>query len=98
MTDSDDATPSLFEWAGGEPAIRQLMDCFYDRVEGDELLSPYFPGGVGEEHRAHVTTWWSEVFGGPTATARSWAATRACSPTTVGSRSRPRSGFASSRC
>jgi hemoglobin len=50
---------------GGEPAIRQLMDRFYDRVEGDDLLSPYFPGGVSETHRAHVTTWWCEVFGGP---------------------------------
>ena len=34
-------------------------------MEGDELLSPLFPGGVSEEHRAHVTTWWCEVFGGP---------------------------------
>jgi len=34
-------------------------------VEQDDLLSPLFPGGVGEEHRAHVTIWWSEVFGGP---------------------------------
>ena len=33
------------------------MDCFYNRVERDELLSPYFPGGVSEEHRAHVSTW-----------------------------------------
>jgi hemoglobin len=59
------ATPTLYEWAGAEGAIRRLMDCFYDRVEGDELLSPYFPGGVSEEHRAHVATWWSEVLGGP---------------------------------
>ena len=59
------ATPTLSEWAGGEAAIRLLMDCFYDRVEEDELLSPYFPGGVREEHRAHVTIWWSEVLGGP---------------------------------
>jgi hemoglobin len=58
-------TPTLFEWAGGAPAFRALIDAFYDRVEGDELLSPFFPGGVGEEHRAHVTTWWIEVFGGP---------------------------------
>jgi hemoglobin len=65
MAERSDATQSLYEWAGGEPAIRRLMDCFYDRVEGDELLSPYFPGGVSENHRAHVTTWWSEVFGGP---------------------------------
>jgi hemoglobin len=56
---------SLYQWAGGEAAIRRLMDCFYDRVEEDDLLSPYFPGGVREEHRAHVATWWSEVLGGP---------------------------------
>ena len=41
------------------------MDAFYDRVEADELLSPFFPGGVGEKHRDHVTAWWSEVLGGP---------------------------------
>src|SRR4030095_7245474 len=62
---SMNATPTLYEWAGGEAAIRRLMDCFYDRVERDELLSPYFPGGVSEEHRAHVSVWWSEVLGGP---------------------------------
>ena len=58
------ATPTLYEWAGGEAAIRRLMDRFYDRVEEDELLASYFPGGGGEEHRAHVATWWSEVLGG----------------------------------
>ena len=58
--------PTLYEWAGGEAALRQLIDAFYDRVEGDESLAPFFPGGVSEEHRAHVTAWWSEVFGGPT--------------------------------
>jgi hemoglobin len=34
-------------------------------VEGDELLSPFFPGGVSEQHRDHVAAWWAEVFGGP---------------------------------
>lgn len=57
--------PSLFDWAGGAPAFRRLIDAFYDRVESDDLLAPLFPGGVHEEHRAHVTTWWVEVFGGP---------------------------------
>jgi hemoglobin len=57
--------PSLYEWAGGDEAIRRLMDAFYDRVEQDDLLSPVFPGGVSEEHRHHVTAWWCEVFGGP---------------------------------
>jgi hemoglobin len=62
---TDVPVPSLFEWAGGETAFRGLIDAFYDRVEADELLSPFFPGGVSEEHRAHVTVWWVEVFGGP---------------------------------
>ena len=57
--------PTLYEWAGGRDAFDRLIDAFYDRVEQDELLSPLFPGGVHEEHRRNVATWWSEVFGGP---------------------------------
>jgi len=57
--------PTLFIWAGGAGSFRRLIDAFYDRVERDDLLSPLFPGGVGEEHRVHVTLWWVEVFGGP---------------------------------
>ncbi|GAA2383200.1 group II truncated hemoglobin [Dactylosporangium salmoneum] len=64
---ADSETPTLFDWAGGTPAIRRLIDRFYDRVEHDDLISPLFPGGVSEQHRAHVTIWWSEVFGGPPA-------------------------------
>ena len=60
-----DDTPSLVAWAGGPEAFRRLIDAFYDRVEGDDLLAPLFPGGVSEEHRAHVAAWWVEVFGGP---------------------------------
>lgn len=62
-----DPTPTLYSWAGGRPAIERLIDAFYDRVENDELLSPFFPGGVSTEHRQHVIAWWSEVFGGPAA-------------------------------
>ena len=58
-------TPTLVEWGGGPAAVRRLIDAFYDRVECDDLLSPLFPGGVSEEHRAHVTVWWVEVLGGP---------------------------------
>jgi hemoglobin len=60
-----DKTPTLYEWAGGREAIEAMIDAFYDRVEQDDLLSSFFPGGVSEEHRRHVVTWWSEVFGGP---------------------------------
>jgi hemoglobin len=58
--------PTLFEWAGGLTAVRRLIDAFYDRVETDDLLSPFFPGGVSEQHRSHVAAWWAEVLGGPT--------------------------------
>lgn len=57
--------PTLYEWAGGSAAIRRLIDAFYDRVERDDLLAGFFPGGVSEEHRNHVTSWWGEVLGGP---------------------------------
>jgi hemoglobin len=62
---SSEQTPTLYEWAGGGEAITRLIDAFYDRVERDELLSSFFPGGVGAEHREHVVAWWSEVLGGP---------------------------------
>jgi hemoglobin len=58
--------PTLYDWAGGRAAFDWIINAFYDRVERDELLSPFFPGGVHEEHRRNVATWWSEVFGGPT--------------------------------
>ena len=41
---------------------------------------------MSEAHRAHVTLWWVEVFGGERrATPSSAAATRRCSPTTAAS-------------
>lgn len=59
--------PTLVAWAGGLLALRALIDAFYDRVESDDLLAPFFPGGVTQEHRDHVADWWTEVFGGPAA-------------------------------
>lgn len=58
--------PTLHAWAGGDEALRRLIDAFYDRVEQDDALSAFFPGGVAEHHRAHVAAWWSEVMGGAT--------------------------------
>lgn len=65
MTDSNNATPTLYEWAGGTEAIRRMIDAFYDRVEKAPLFDPLFPGGVTVEHREFVVAWWAEVFGGP---------------------------------
>src|SRR3954449_517481 len=65
MPENGGQPPTLYEWAGGGQAIERLINAFYDRVEHDDLISPFFPGGVGAEHRDHVVAWWSEVFGGP---------------------------------
>jgi len=62
---TEDEPPSLYAWAGGTDAFQRLIDAFYDRVEADDLLSTLFPGGVSQDHRAHVVLWWVEVFGGP---------------------------------
>jgi hemoglobin len=59
-----DTVPTLIDWAGGRAAIEQLINAFYDRVETDELLNQFFPGGVSADHRRHVALWWTEVLGG----------------------------------
>lgn len=64
-SNSTKAVPTLYEWAGGRDAIETMINAFYDRVERDDLIAAFFPGGVSSAHRSHVTTWWSEVFGGP---------------------------------
>ena len=58
-------TQTIYEWAGGREAFERWLNAFYDLVEDDERLAPVFGGRVTEEHRDHVTTWWSEVMGGP---------------------------------
>ena len=56
---------TLYEWAGGDAAFSRMINAFYDRVERDDLLAAFFPGGVSAAHRDHVAAWWIEVFGGP---------------------------------
>jgi hemoglobin len=56
--------PSLYEWAGGMPAIERLMDVFYRKVRGDDLLAPVF-AQMSAEHPQHVAHFVAEVLGGP---------------------------------
>jgi len=56
--------PSLYDWAGGQPAFEALTEAFYAKVRQDELLEPLFRG-MDPEHPKHVATWLAEVFGGP---------------------------------
>ncbi len=57
-------TPTLYEWAGGAPALERLFTRFYERVPDDELLAPVF-ASMDPAHAAHVAAFVAEVFGGP---------------------------------
>lgn len=60
------AVPTLYEWMGGDEALRRFIDAFYARVVTDPVLGPVF-AGMSKEHAAHVATFLAEVFGGPKA-------------------------------
>jgi hemoglobin len=63
-SDTADATPTLYEWAGGDEAFARLTEAFYRRVRSDDLLAPVF-AHMDRDHPAHVAAWLVEVFGGP---------------------------------
>lgn len=57
--------PTLYEWAGGLPALHRMTRLFYEKyVPGDRLLAPVF-AGIGADHPERVAVWLAEVFGGP---------------------------------
>ncbi|MGW4488108.1 globin domain-containing protein [Amycolatopsis sp. NPDC004368] len=58
--------PTLYEWAGGAPALVRLLQVFYGHVLEDPLLEPVFRG-MHAHHAEHVATWLGEVLGGPPA-------------------------------
>jgi truncated hemoglobin YjbI/CDGSH-type Zn-finger protein len=60
-----DATPTVFEWAGGLPALTRMTRLFYEKyIPADPLLAPLF-GNMAVDHPQKVAMWLSEVFGGP---------------------------------
>lgn len=56
--------PTLLEWLGGLPRLRELTTLFYSRVAQDPLLGPVF-ARMSPDHVEHVTEFLGEVFGGP---------------------------------
>lgn len=59
--------PSLFEWAGGLPALTSMTRLFYEKhVPDDPLLAPLF-AEMSADHPQRVASWLGEVFGGPPA-------------------------------
>jgi hemoglobin len=56
---------SLYEEIGGRAALRAAVDVFCGRLLADPELAGFFPGGVGERHRAFLVTFLGEALGGP---------------------------------
>ena len=61
---SPDHEPTLFEWAGGFPALLRMTRIFYSKyVPEDPLVGPLF-ARMSPDHPERVAAWLSEVFGG----------------------------------
>jgi CDGSH-type Zn-finger protein/truncated hemoglobin YjbI len=61
---SQDHEPTLFEWAGGFPALLRMTRIFYSKyVPQDPLVGPLF-ARMSPDHPERVAAWLSEVFGG----------------------------------
>jgi CDGSH-type Zn-finger protein/truncated hemoglobin YjbI len=59
------AQPTLFEWAGGYPALLDMTTIFYSKyVPQDPQIGPLF-ASMSPDHPERVAAWLSEVFGGP---------------------------------
>jgi truncated hemoglobin YjbI len=57
--------PTLFEWAGGFPALLRMTRLFYGKyVPADPLLAPLF-ADMAPDHPERVAAWLGETFGGP---------------------------------
>ncbi len=67
-----DVTPTMFEWAGGLPALTRMTRLFYEKyVPGDDLLAPLF-ADMSADHPERVAKWLGEVFEGPGAYSRDY--------------------------
>lgn len=56
--------PALYDWIGGEAAVKALVGDLYKRVRPDPLLAPVF-AQMDADHPAHVAAFIGEVFGRP---------------------------------
>jgi hemoglobin len=59
------ARPTIFEYAGGEPAFLALAAAHHERCLADPVLSHPFEHGTHPEHVRRLAEYWAEVFGGP---------------------------------
>ena len=64
--------PTLFEFAGGEPAFLALASAHHARcLEDPELNHPFSHEGQHPRHVERLAAYWAEVMGGPPTYSRS---------------------------
>jgi len=59
------ASDTLYDRLGGQDGIRAVVDDFYDRLEVDEELGPFFEDADMERLRETQTDFLCEASGGP---------------------------------
>ncbi len=57
--------PSIYEFAGGEPAFLALAAAHHERCLSDPVLNHPFSHGTRPDHVQRLGYYWAEVFGGP---------------------------------
>jgi hemoglobin len=57
--------PSMFDFAGGDPAFLALAAAHHERCIEDPELNHAFSHGVNPEHVERLAAYLAEVFGGP---------------------------------
>jgi hemoglobin len=72
MWDASRVRPSLFDFAGGEPAFLALAAAHHARCVADpELNHPFSHPGQHPQHVERLAAYWAEVLGGPPGYSRS---------------------------
>ncbi|GAC1361780.1 MAG: group II truncated hemoglobin [Actinomycetota bacterium] len=59
------ARPSIFDFAGGEPAFLALAAAHHERCLRDPVLNHPFSHPGHPDHVQRLASYWAEVFGGP---------------------------------
>jgi hemoglobin len=58
-------SPSIYEFAGGDPAFLALATAHHERCLQDPVLSHPFSHPGAPDHIQRLASYWAEVFGGP---------------------------------
>ncbi|MBD2184915.1 group 1 truncated hemoglobin [Planktothrix sp. FACHB-1355] len=66
-----DTEKSLYEKVGGQAAIEQIVDDFYNHVLADDTVNKFFANTDMKKQRRHQTAFISYALGGPQYTGRS---------------------------